>query len=171
MLKEYYTFLFYKTMQNVNHIIILKFINVLKTLFYHLPGNMTRNPTNNSSGRSITLTACCWDPEKGSVETNQSEKQKQKDGGWCRYTNKLTCYHDVCGDIAGHVGVIVEGQTGIWTALVFTKTQQLQQWTCGVHRLSSERPLKPSWRTGLRWAEHGQIGSDGKGSRVISINF
>lgn len=88
---------------------------------------------------------------------------------WQHCTDKLT-YHDVCCDIAVHVGVIVECQAGIWTTLVLADVEHLQHWTRSVHQLSSESPLKLSRRIGLCWAEHGQIGSSGKGSRVLSIH-
>lgn len=50
--------------------------------------------------------------------------EKYKGGG--HYTNKLTCYHDVLGDIAVRLGVVVESQTGIRTTLVLADTEQLQ---------------------------------------------
>lgn len=126
-----------------------------KRIFYNLPDSEKRDATTSSRGKSHTLTACCSDPDsEGSVKTHQSKEQMEKYGGLRPYTNKLTCYHDVCGDIAVHVGVIVEGQTGICSALALADIEQLQQWTRSVHTLSSESPPKLSWRIRLYWTEH-----------------
>lgn len=74
------------------------------------------------------------------------------------------------GDTALHVGVIVESQAGILSALTLVDTGQLQQVTRGVHKLASDGPLKLRWRIGLCRTEHGQIGSSWKGSRVLAIH-
>lgn len=65
------------------------------------------------------------------------------------YTSKLTVDADVSGDGAIHIGLVVEGQAGVWTTLVLADGVQLQHWTCPVYKLPSESPQKLGRRIGL----------------------
>lgn len=47
----------------------------IQVLLYSLPGNEKKNPTNNSRGRSHTLTVWCSDLDNDSVETNWSKRE------------------------------------------------------------------------------------------------
>lgn len=72
-------------------------------------------------------------------------------------TEELTCYHDVFGDTAAGVGVIVESLTGVRAALLLRDPKDLQNRALGAQGLASDFPPKLCGRTGLCRAEHGQV--------------
>lgn len=83
---------------------------------------------------------------------------------------KLTCYHDVFGDTAARVGAVVESVAGIGAGLLLGDTEGLHERTSGARELSSDYPPELCGRTGLRWAQHGQVWPHRKWSRCASIH-